>query len=467
MSGPSAEIAYLFRHALLRDAAYEMQLPGDRARLHALAIDAVEALHGTLPDQPDDEAGYPLDRLSADLANHARAIAQVNGADAGARRREARYLRRAAIHAMREYRREDEQAAWTRLAGIETGSARANALTAAALVATELPGLADQAQRLIADALKEANGAGDNAARGKALAVHAKLQRRAGRPDDAGRALSEALDALRKAGMRRETASLLNDAASMLMDAGRVGEAEARFHEAAALAESVGDFGLQGAILGNRATLLVHTGKRQEGHALGLAALDLLGRAGLRAQEGAALGNLATELHQAGETAEARRLYEQAMGIHVECGNLRSQGLACLNLGMLHWELAQAAQAGQMLNRALDLFRTLGEDRLAAAALRSLALVEAGLGRLDTADALARTAVSMFHAHRSFRGEAIARCYYACVLLMRREVERAQHEWEAGVSSLRELGDDREIENLRAMLTDNCRRAGFSPPLQT
>lgn len=28
-----AELAYLFRHALLRDAAYQLQLPGDRARL--------------------------------------------------------------------------------------------------------------------------------------------------------------------------------------------------------------------------------------------------------------------------------------------------------------------------------------------------------------------------------------------------------------------------------------------------
>ncbi len=27
----SAETAYLFRHALLRDAAYQLQMPGDRA----------------------------------------------------------------------------------------------------------------------------------------------------------------------------------------------------------------------------------------------------------------------------------------------------------------------------------------------------------------------------------------------------------------------------------------------------
>ncbi|KAF0240274.1 MAG: hypothetical protein FD180_4996, partial [Planctomycetota bacterium] len=47
-----AERAYLFRHALLRDAAYQLQLPGDRARLHGLAFEAIEALAGGRPPEP-------------------------------------------------------------------------------------------------------------------------------------------------------------------------------------------------------------------------------------------------------------------------------------------------------------------------------------------------------------------------------------------------------------------------------
>ncbi|KAF0241532.1 MAG: hypothetical protein FD180_4389 [Planctomycetota bacterium] len=41
-----AEDAYVFRHTLLRDAAYQLQLPGDRARLHGLAFAVMEALCG-------------------------------------------------------------------------------------------------------------------------------------------------------------------------------------------------------------------------------------------------------------------------------------------------------------------------------------------------------------------------------------------------------------------------------------
>jgi predicted ATPase len=46
----AAETAYLFRHALVREAAYELQPPGDRGRLHALVLQIIEDMcGGTLP----------------------------------------------------------------------------------------------------------------------------------------------------------------------------------------------------------------------------------------------------------------------------------------------------------------------------------------------------------------------------------------------------------------------------------
>lgn len=42
----NAETAYLFRHALVRDAAYELQPPGERAALHAAALHCIELLYG-------------------------------------------------------------------------------------------------------------------------------------------------------------------------------------------------------------------------------------------------------------------------------------------------------------------------------------------------------------------------------------------------------------------------------------
>ncbi|MCA8916591.1 MAG: hypothetical protein KDB90_14390 [Planctomycetes bacterium] len=61
MDLPSAENAYLFRHAVVRDAAYGLQPPSERAVLHGLALDILESVSG-------------LNRaaLGLELARHAR-----------------------------------------------------------------------------------------------------------------------------------------------------------------------------------------------------------------------------------------------------------------------------------------------------------------------------------------------------------------------------------------------------------
>lgn len=63
MIEPGAELAYLFRHALLRDAAYELQPPRDRGRLHALALDVIEQLF--------EGREAELDVMASELVRHA------------------------------------------------------------------------------------------------------------------------------------------------------------------------------------------------------------------------------------------------------------------------------------------------------------------------------------------------------------------------------------------------------------
>jgi hypothetical protein len=44
--------AYLFRRALLRDAAYALQMPSDSWRRHALALELIEKVSGGRPKTP-------------------------------------------------------------------------------------------------------------------------------------------------------------------------------------------------------------------------------------------------------------------------------------------------------------------------------------------------------------------------------------------------------------------------------
>ena len=65
MSEVSAETAYLFRHAMVREAAYQLQPPADRSGLHVLALDILESVLA--------QAGPVMQKIhAAELAHHAR-----------------------------------------------------------------------------------------------------------------------------------------------------------------------------------------------------------------------------------------------------------------------------------------------------------------------------------------------------------------------------------------------------------
>ncbi|MCE9581392.1 MAG: hypothetical protein K8T20_02630, partial [Planctomycetes bacterium] len=104
----NAEGAYLFRHALLRDAAYQLQLPGDRALLHGLAFSVMETIFGGRAPEPPplDEAGpapmrpHATDSIAFELAEQVRLARSAPGASANQEllATEKLYWRRAASH---------------------------------------------------------------------------------------------------------------------------------------------------------------------------------------------------------------------------------------------------------------------------------------------------------------------------------------------------------------------------------
>lgn len=89
-----AEQVYLFRHAVLRQAAYQLQPPLQRARIHELALEILESLPGT---------GSPA--FALELAEHAAFAADGAPEDRAAilREKHLRYLATGADHARFNY----------------------------------------------------------------------------------------------------------------------------------------------------------------------------------------------------------------------------------------------------------------------------------------------------------------------------------------------------------------------------
>lgn len=100
MHSLSAEQAYMFRHALLRDAAYQLQPPTARARLHALVVRIIEQ---QCAHELTQEHHYAL---AGELAEHAKAsLAAQDSAEfiVEMESRVVRFLRLAAQGARRKH----------------------------------------------------------------------------------------------------------------------------------------------------------------------------------------------------------------------------------------------------------------------------------------------------------------------------------------------------------------------------
>ena len=185
----AAEIAYLFRHAMLRDAAYQLHTPSERARLHALVFDVITTLF------PGDDA----DTFARELADHAHTAREVDAARW--LEREAVWLNRAAELARDAWHMDDAVRFNRRLADLPGRSAeqRASALWAAARASFYVGSLRDALDlaRLSADTAP----AGD--VRGEALNVLATATRIVEGAGAAEPIARESVEVFRRSGNRK------------------------------------------------------------------------------------------------------------------------------------------------------------------------------------------------------------------------------------------------------------------------
>lgn len=325
----SAEQAYLFRHALLRDAAYGLQLPAERARLHEHAVESFLALHDQVPDA-----------AVAEIADHAgQALAQ--GRDTPALRDVRRtYLMRAMDAAAAGFRLQETIARADEVVALDwiTPKDRLSALVSAAEY-SDRSGQRERARGYIeaAMSLLEAHPMRDRLFHVRMLqaAVHIHLGQYA--------VAEESLRALvamgrREVGLQRYSVALGN-LAIVHVEIGSYAEAESEYRQVVELLRESGDRGEEGRTLGNLANLLRDQGKHEEAQQMYVRALQLLRQADDPFVEGIVLGNQAEQMVQLGQYQLARQAVAAVHALHARTGD--DGGLAQARVHLA------AAQAGE------------------------------------------------------------------------------------------------------------------------
>ncbi len=325
----SAEQAYLFRHALLRDAAYQLQMPGDRGRLHGLALSAIETIHGGPPPGPDAIDGTPFkqhhtDVIAAELANHARQASAFAGIDMVSRER--LYLWRAAKFSELTYDSTSASQHWESLAALIDGSASGEALGFAGQHAVETGRFA-RAEDLFARSLACSRQYGDRRLERQALGSLARVHGNTGRFADAERLYLQVIRLAHEDGDALTEGKALANLTGIQSRTDRPKLQEQNLLKALALVRSAAaDHKAEATILGILAVLYFEDGRVELAERTFANVLAIARAHGLRHAEGLALGNQACVQQSRGHQQQAAESHETAKNILRETGNLWGLG---------------------------------------------------------------------------------------------------------------------------------------------
>lgn len=423
-----AELAYLFRHGLIRDAAYELQTPSTRAALHELALQLLESVLGGAPAWHDPDkplARHATDPYADELAFHAKA-AQSGGsiADQALAKSEALYLWRAAAYA--EF--------------------RANPLLSI-----------EYYQKLAA------HHAAPPAVRGLAARSAGWLLHTIGRSGPAREILEGALTDAEAAGLEHERARVMGSLGLLLQDTGQLEESRAMLERALELQRGMGLRSDESRTLTYLANVASKTGLEDKAVEMYRQALVVAREVGDRRGQGVALANLGPSLAQRGELTEAESVYREALALQREIGNRRVEGIVLGNLANLLDTRGDYASAEEIYTQAITLHNEYGNQRSAGFALGNLAGLYAATGRPELAEKAYQKALAT-HAQVGARWSlAVHRCDYALFILRKGDGARARELWLQGADSLREMGDTGELSRKADAMRNACEACAVAP----
>jgi class 3 adenylate cyclase/tetratricopeptide (TPR) repeat protein len=373
-----SEIRYIFRHGLLRDAAYDMQLRSRLRQLHVLAAEALEQLYA------DD-----LDAHAADLAYH------YNRAEQAAR--ELRFAHMAGEYAAAQFANAEALGHLS----------RALELTEAQNLAGRYPLLLLREQVLDRQGEREAQLADLLALRELADALHDSrrqievMLRRANYAQLTGDypamivAAEEAIALARAIGSAEGEADGYLRVARARWYQGEYAEGEAQARRALGLARTLQDQRLEADVLRNQGNIAVAQGDYPAALTAYEQGLALHRALGDRQGEFYTLNNIGTVAHYQGDFAAARPAYEQYLAYEREVGDRYGQSLALGNLGEIALAQNDFDDARAFYDQALQICREINDSLGECFTLTYLGVVIAKLGDYEPARATLEQALTL------------------------------------------------------------------------
>ncbi|MCA8935503.1 MAG: tetratricopeptide repeat protein, partial [Planctomycetes bacterium] len=317
---PFAEELYEFRHAVVREAAYQMQLPSERAGLHRAAF---EFMHTHLDDS--DRTAQGMEILSHIRATDDKSLAQF----------ELEYLKMAARRATHTFQEALACELLTQICSHELASVE-DRLNSSQELGGQLQrlGYPRDATDTLTAALELARKEAP-AYLGQITAALAGIYMESGKPEQAREMFERAIAELRSSGKPRQLGIALTNRAILLRHLGDDVNVEALLNEALTIHRQTGHTRFEGLTLLALGGLWRNMSDDEQAEHFYLSALEVFRRTGDRPHEAQALGNLANVYLMTQRLTQAEQAYQEALGVMRELGHRRSEAILLGNMGQL------------------------------------------------------------------------------------------------------------------------------------
>jgi len=433
----SAEDLYVFRHRVLREAAYQLLLPSQRADLHLLALTHLEKIAGLQVSVA----------LARELAEHAGAAlsseSELPPAQAAQlRNAQARLLRQWGELASQDWQNEEAAQAWTALANhtevseYDRADALLRAQTALALLSRH-----DDAGKLLQrcrTSLARLDSTKQSALlRCRERIAQAQLHSARAEMTQCELAAQQALELALQTQESTLTAEAESALASVARHTGRLQEAIDRESRALNLVLQTGGARAAAPMIARLGMAMREAGRNDDGAALIARAIEFARDSVNPRQLISALINGATTARAADHIDEAEAMLQEAMEISQRIGSRSGYATALGNYAnLLQAARADLAGAEAAQLKAIAIVRELGTPNGEAVCLNNLAFTwfSAGLfcaairAWLASAELARRTNYALL--------EARARCFCAQALALLGLHEPARQEVQQGLKCL-------------------------------
>jgi len=427
------QIRYIFRHALLRDVAYAMQLQSRLQSLHALAATTLETLYTDEQNAPHAELGYHTEQAGMTAkARHYLRLAGDKATDAYQNSLAAQYYARALrltpagddasrfdllkARAKVLYLSGEREAQRENITRLEECAARLGDqyLAEAKLELAQMEGVIgnfDVAITAVSNAVALAEAV-DHAPvlAGGHLLWGWYLYRRS---DFAGsRTHYEKVPAYAQvADLPVEEANSLNGLGILAMDEGDYARSLVLFEQGRERYRQAGHPAGEGNILNNLAVLASRENNFADAKRYSEEALALRRQIGDRKGEGNAANNLGEMCRALGHFTAAEHYYHLSLDIRREVGDRRGEALVLTSMAILATDFGEYARADQLHAQALVIIREIADLMLEGVVLMNQAVTAVDDGRLETGLRLSEQAVAILRQsdYRIYLGLALHR----------------------------------------------------------